>query len=323
MRVLPRLGMGCSTLGNLYRPMTEGAAEQTVVAALSAGITYFDVAPFYGFGLAERRLGDALARTGTPAIVSTKVGRMLDPAPGSSRERDGFVDADPFLARFDYRYDAVLRSHESSRARLRLDRINILLAHDLGELTHGEAAASHLRAFLGGGYRAMRRLRDEGAVDAIGIGVNQIAVCEQVLDHVELDVILLAGRYTLLEQVAAQPLLDRCLKAGVAVVVGGPYNSGILAEGSGAAASHFDYAAAPAEVVARVARLEAVCLADGVPLTAAALQFPLRHPAVTTVLPGLAGPEQVDQTIAGLAHSIPHSCWRALAEAAGCGDIPA
>lgn len=306
---LPALGMGCSTLGNLYRVVSDDEARATVRAALDAGIRYFDVAPYYGFGMAERRLGKALAGAGADAMVSTKVGRLLDPCVDSAGERHGFVDADPYTPRFDYGGDAVLRSHEDSLRRLRCDRIDILLAHDLGVMTHGDAAAHHLRCFLDSGYPSMRRLRDSGAVSAIGIGVNEIAVCELLLDHVELDVILLAGRYTLLEHCAALPLLDRCQAQGIKVVIGGPYNSGILVQGSGAADARFDYGAPPEAVVARVAALEQQCRHADVALAAAALHFPLRHPAVTTVLPGMIGPAQVAQTVGWMREAPPETLW--------------
>ena len=312
MIALPPLGMGCAGLGNLYRAIQDAAAEETVAGALAGGIGFFDVAPHYGFGLAEERLGDALARHDPQAgaIVSTKVGRLLDPTDSYATERHGFVDARPFEPRFDYRRDAVLRSLDESLARLRRDRVDILLAHDLGVLTHGDEAERHLTDFLAGGYPALRELRDAGAVGAIGIGVNEIAVCERLLDEVELDVILLAGRYTLLEQDAARPLLDRCAAIGTRVVIGGPYNSGILVEGA-STASHFDYAPAPADVIARVGDLARACDAQGVPLAAAALQFPRRHPAVASVIPGLVGRDQVAATLAYAGQTIPDELWSA------------
>jgi D-threo-aldose 1-dehydrogenase len=314
MIALPPLGMGCAGLGNLYRPVEDDVADATVAAALAGGIGYFDVAPHYGFGLAEERLGRALAAHDPDAcaIVSTKVGRILEPTDSRAPERHGFVAARPFEPRFDYRRDAVLRSLDDSLARLRRERVDILLAHDLGALTHGEEAERHLKDFLDGGYRALRALRDAGTIAAIGVGVNEIAVCERLLDHVELDVILLAGRYTLLEQEAARPLLDRCLALGVRVVIGGPYNSGILVEGA-SAASHFDYAPPPPTVIARVAELERACTAQGVPLAAAALQFPYRHPAVACVIPGLVGADQVAATLAHAARDLPDPLWAACA----------
>jgi len=305
--MIPPLGMGCAGIGNLYRAVDDDTAAATVAAALDAGIRFFDVAPHYGFGLAESRLGRALA--GREALVSTKVGRLLVPTGSAARARHGFVDAPPLEPVFDYSRDGVRRSLDSSRARLGRERIDVLLAHDLGTLTHGAEAARHLRDFLDGGYRAMR---DTGA--RVGIGVNEIAVCDAVLDRVPLDVILLAGRFTLLEQDAARPLLDRCLAAGTRVIVGGPYNSGILADGSARGpASHFDYAPPPPAVVARVAVLEAACARHGVPLAAAALQFPRRHPAVASVIPGLVGPDQVAETRRSADRPVPQALWKEIA----------
>lgn len=315
MTPLPALGMGCAGIGNLYRAVADEVAEATVAAALAAGIGYFDVAPHYGFGLAETRLGRALAAHDpkAQAIVSTKVGRLLEPTDSRAAERHGFVDAAPLEPVFDYSADAILRSHEASLARLGRDRVDVLLAHDLGELTHGRDHDRHLAAFLDSGYAAMRRLRDEGAVGAIGIGVNEIAICETLLDRVELDVILLAGRFTLLEPDAAAPLLDRCARAGTRVVIGGPYNSGILAEGSArAAGSHFDYAAPDPAIVARVAALESLCGRHDVPLAAAALQFALRDPRVACVIPGLVGVGQVAATLRLAATPVPDALWAAL-----------
>lgn len=315
MKPLPRLGMGTAGIGNLYAPVTANVARATVAAAWAGGIRYFDTAPHYGFGLAERRLGEALAELDPAgeAIVSTKVGRLLAPAASDARERHGFVDADPFEPVFDYGREAVRRSHEESLARLKRERIDILLAHDLGELTHGADAARHMRAFLDSGYGAMRELKNQGAVDAIGIGVNEIEVCLYLLERVELDVILLAGRYTLLDRRAADELLPLCLERGVRVIAGGPYNSGILAQPTASQREpRYDYEAPPASILAHAATLERVCEAHGVPLGAAALQFPIRHPAVASVIPGLVGEAQVRQTLERMAADIPDSLWSEL-----------
>jgi D-threo-aldose 1-dehydrogenase len=311
VRDLPILGMGTAPLGNLYRVVSEDEAAATLAAAIAAGIRYFDTAPHYGFGLAERRLGDALATLDPDAQVklSTKVGRMLVPT-NARGERYGFVNADPFEPMFNYSHDGVLRSFESSLPRLRRDRIDLLLAHDLGHLTHGDAHDHHLRAFLDGGYRAMRDLKDEGAVGAIGIGVNEVAICNVLLDHVELDAILLAGRYTLLDR-SAEQLLERCHMLGVRVIIGGPYNSGILARDLGGPL-HFDYAEPSEEIVTRVQALSAVCAQYDVQLPAAALQFPLRHPAVACVTPGLVGADQVADTMARMAAQLPSALWPAF-----------
>ncbi len=312
MIALPGLGMGCAGIGNLYRAVGDRVADETVAAALAAGIGYFDVAPHYGFGLAEARLGEALA-TYDPqhrAFVSTKVGRLLEPTADAAVERHGFVAAPALEPVFDYTHDGVLRSVDASRERLRRDRIDLLYAHDLGTVVHGGDAARHLADFVAGGYPALRRLREAGEIGGIGLGVNEVAVCHDLLDRVELDVILLAGRHTLLEQ-GAQSLFDRCRATGTQLVIGGPYNSGILVEGS-RTASHFDYAAPPPEIVARVADLERVCATFDVPLPAAALQFLTRDPAVACVIPGLVGAAQVADTIRYAAWPIPDALCDAL-----------
>ncbi|MEC3909289.1 aldo/keto reductase [Sphingobium sp. CR2-8] len=309
--MIPRLGMGTAPIGNLYRMVDDREARATLNAAWDAGIRYYDTAPHYGFGLAERRLGAMLADRDVDgqAILSTKVGRLLVPTDARG-ERHGFVDADPFEPVFDYSHDAIMRSVDGSRARLGRDRIDLLLAHDLGRATHGDAHPAHLRAFLDGGYRAMRDLRDTGAVGAIGVGVNEVAICDELLDHVELDMILIAGRYTLLDR-RAQRLLDRCAALGVRVIVGGPYNSGILARDDDGPL-HFDYATPSDDIVAKAQRLRRTCTDFGVSLPAAALQFPLRHPAVVAVIPGLVGVDQVADTITRLAAPMPDPLWPAL-----------
>ncbi|SEJ88439.1 D-threo-aldose 1-dehydrogenase [Sphingobium sp. AP50] len=307
----PTLGMGTAPIGNLYRVVSDTEARATLDAAWDVGIRYYDSAPHYGFGLAERRLGAMLAERDPAgeAVVSTKVGRLLVPTDAQG-ERHGFVDADPFEPVFDYGYDAILHAFDGSRARLGRDRIDLLLAHDLGRVTHGEAHADHLRAFLNGGYRAMRDLRDAGAVGAIGIGVNEVAICDELLDHVELDMILLAGRYTLLDR-SAERLLARCAELGVRVIVGGPYNSGILARDL-KGPLHFDYAVPSAEILGKAQRLSDTCGQYDVPLPVAALQFPLRHPAVVSVIPGLVGADQVADTMARMAVPLPDALWPAL-----------
>ena len=313
---LPRFGMGTAGIGNLYAPVDDTRAEATIAAALNEGIGYFDTAPHYGFGLAERRLGAALARhdPAASAIVSTKVGRLLERVDDPAAERHGFVGADPFEPVFDYSRDAVLRSHEESLKRLRRDRVDILLAHDLGALTHGADADRHMRDFLDGGYRAMADLKSSGAIDAVGVGVNETDVVEYLLERIDLDVVLIAGRYTLLDQQAADRLLPLCEARAVKVIVGGPYNSGILAQGTAQRANpHYDYSAPPSDILDRAEAIERVCDRFGVPLPAAALQFPSRHPAVDCVLAGLASESEVRQAVERLATPVPDALWQALA----------
>ena len=300
------LGFGTAALGNLYRAIPDDAAAQTVQVALDGGIAYVDTAPHYGQGLSERRVGQALRRD---TVVSTKVGRVLKPipAPSPGTERHGFVDGDPFEPHFDYSYDGVHQSFKASLARLGRDSIDILLAHDLGQATHGAEAAGHTKAFLDGGLRAMRELKDNGRVRAIGLGVNEWQVCDEVLRHADLDVVLLAGRYTLLEQAPLDHFLPLCAVRGVAVIVGGPYNSGVLTGGT-----RYNYATVPAEVARRVQALEAVCLAHGVSLATAALQFPLAHPAVASVIPGMASPAEVEGNLVRFATTVPQALWADL-----------
>jgi len=304
---LPPLGFGAGGIGNLYAAMSDEAAHDTVQAALAAGVDYFDTAPHYGFGLSESRLGAVLP---SKAKVSTKVGRLLRPAPEAdpTAERHGFVGAAPFEPVFDYSYDGVMRSFEASLRRLKRDRIDVLLAHDLGAVTHGDRDLARRRQFFDGGYKAMRALRDSGAVDAIGLGVNEWEICDAALDEGDFDVFLLAGRYTLLEQTALDRFLPRCAARDVSIIVGGPFNSGVLVEGIKAGA-HYNYGPASDEILDRVRRLEAVCRAHGTPLAAAALQFPSAHPRVVSVIPGLSSPAQVRQALDWASHAIPDALW--------------
>lgn len=309
------LGFGSAPVGNLYAPMTDSEAMATLAAAVECGFGYFDTAPHYGFGLSERRLGDGLR--GKPSLVcSTKVGRLLRPDASRTGDalRHGFRSPLPFEPQFDYSYDGILRSHADSLQRLGLAQIDILYVHDIGRLTHGDADEEHFHALtVGGGLRALAELRQEGAVRAIGIGVNEIEICERVLDHADLDVILLAGRYTLLEQRALTGLFPRCAAAGTSIIIGGPYNSGILATGvlSGSSA-HYNYDSPPADIIARVARIERVCAAYDVALPAAALQFVLAHPVVASVIPGLGSAEQVRSTVQLYRAPIAPDFWLAL-----------
>lgn len=309
------LGFGGGAVGNLFEAITDDQANATIVAALAAGLTYIDTAPHYGFGLSEKRIGRALAThdPGGRIVLSTKVGRTLVYTPDADvrQLRQAFVTPEPFESRFDYSYDAVMRSFDESCRRLGRERIDILYAHDLGRATHGAAHPAVFTAFLDGGYRAMRVLRDEGRVAAIGLGVNEWQVCVEAMAAADFDVILLAGRYTLLEQSSLDQFFPACAARGVAVMIGGPYNSGILAAGTRGAA-HYDYGAVPPAVMERVAALERVCDVHGVPLAAAALQFPLAHPQVVSVIAGFKTRLEVEQATAMMAWSIPASLWSDL-----------
>lgn len=308
---LPELGFGTAPLGNLYRSVSDADASATIAAALAAGMGYADTAPYYGFGLAEKRLGAGLA--GRRAVVSTKVGRLLEPIDGPfAEERHGFRSDEPFEPVYDYSHDGVLRSHEASLARLGVDRVDVLLVHDIGRTTHGVLHAERLAELTGGGLRALERLKDEGAITAFGIGVNECEVALELLDRSPLDLILLAGRYTLLEQDALDALLPRCAVSGTGIVIGGPYNSGILAGQGLHAGAHYNYEAAPAPVVEKARRIDAVCARHEVALGAAALQFVLGHPGVASVIPGLASAKQVAETVDRHTAAIPAQLWAEL-----------
>ncbi|MBN8813660.1 MULTISPECIES: aldo/keto reductase [unclassified Sphingomonas] len=312
------IGFGAAPLGNLYHPISDLQAKTTLECALQAGMRYVDTAPHYGHGLSERRTGDAL-RERPGIVLSTKVGRLLraDPTLRGSAERQGFRSALPFVGHYDYTYDSILRSYEDSLQRLGLARIDLLFVHDIGARTHGARNAHYFDQLTKGrGFEALQRLRDEGAIAGFGIGANEWQAGLDALARADCDVMLLAGRYTLLEQGALDQFLPRCLDRQVAVVIGGAYNSGILATGTMQGGElRYDYGEAPADIVARVARLEAHCRDFQVPLAAAALQFPLAHPAVASVILGLGAPAQVEETIQLHRLRIPSQFWLALRDA--------
>jgi D-threo-aldose 1-dehydrogenase len=310
-----RLGFGGAPLGNMHRILSDDEAQAAVEAAWNADLRYFDTAPLYGHGLSETRIGRALAgRPRDDFLISTKVGRRLEPcAPGE--EGAGIYKGVPQVrARFDYTGDGVLRSLEASLQRLGLDRVDILYVHDLELRTHGSDAAYRARwreLTDGGGWRALANLRAAGAIGALGLGVNETAACERFLAELDPDLFLLAGRYTLLEQAPLGHLLPACEARGVGIVIGGPFNSGVLAQRGGS----YDYAAAPKGVLAKVERLAAACARYGVPLPAAALQFAAAHPAVVSVIPGAQSAAEVDANVALMDVAIPSGLWTELKEA--------
>jgi D-threo-aldose 1-dehydrogenase len=307
--LLARVGFGGAPLGNLFRPIPEAVAVDTIRTAYDAGLRYFDTAPLYGRGISERRIGAALRdRPRDSFRLSTKVGRLLRPVERRSGEEDAYKNLPPFEVEFDYSEAGALRSLEASLERLGLDRVDTLFIHDIDRWTHGDAQPERFGQAMAGAYRALRRLRDQGTVSAIGVGVNEWEVCQQAAEAGDFDAFLLAGRYTLLEQEALASFLPLCERRGLSVVIGGPFNSGILATGAVEGAT-YDYKPAPPEIAARVARIEAVCRRHGVPLAAAALQFPLAHPAVRSVIPGARSADEVRQNLALLRVPIPAALW--------------
>ena len=307
------LGFGCASLGNLYHAVSDDEATNILTTAWANGFRYFDTAPHYGLGLSERRVGDAL-RGSSDYVLSTKVGRMLRPA-GYAAERHGFISPMPFDIEYDYSYDGVMRSFEDSLQRLGLDRIDILFMHDIGPDTHGDDDERLFPVAMDGGYRAMDELRRSGRVSAIGLGVNEYQVCERAMEHGDWDCFLLAGRYTLLEQESLDTFLPKCIDRSCSIVIGGAYNSGILATGvSGKGPWNYNYVPAPDDVVRKVAAIEGLCTEFGIPLAAAALQFPLAHPAIASVIPGIGNVRRIDQTLNLFATEIPDEFWSALSE---------
>ncbi|MFF8392470.1 aldo/keto reductase [Streptomyces sp. NPDC016172] len=299
------LALGCAALGNLLHPVTDEDAHATVEAAWDAGVRTFDTAPHYGLGLSERRLGAALRdRPRDTYTLSTKVGRLLVPHPEGGAEDDlahGFAVPAAHRRVWDFSADGVLRSLEASLERLGLDRVDVALLHDPDD--HAEQA-------LREAYPALERLRAEGVIGAIGVGMNQSALPARFLRETDIDVVLLAGRYTLLEQDSLTELLPEATARGRSVVIGGVFNSGLLTAPRPGAT--YDYAPAPQPVLDRALRLLEVCERHGVPLRAAALRFPFGHPAVTSVLTGARSPQEVRDTVEQLRRPIPDALWEEL-----------
>ena len=287
------LGAGGSPLGNQHATVEEGAARATIEAAWAAGVRYFDTAPRYGYGLSERRFGDALRRhPREDFVLSTKVGVRLRPRAGPAEADDMFVEPLPFAQAYDYSYDGVMRSFEDSLQRLGLARIDLVLVHNLDAQVHGEPALAELfRTAMEGGVRALEVLRSEGAIAAFGLGVNRWEVCEAALEEADFDCFLLGGLYTLLNQAPLETLLPKCAARGVSIVCGAPYNGGAL----------FQHR-----------RIGAVCARHGVPAGAAALQFPLAHPAVASVIPGARSAAEQAANAALARHPIPAELWPEL-----------
>jgi D-threo-aldose 1-dehydrogenase len=305
---LTRLGMGCAPIAGLYQAVTESEARAAIDAAWDLGLRYFDTAPYYGFTLSERRLGAALRqRPRADYAVSTKAGRLLLPdtrvVPGAC----GWADPLPYRPHYDYSYDGIMRSHEESLARMGMEYIDILFVHDIGRATHGQLHAMYWRQLTSGGFRALEELREAGRVRAIGLGVNEWEVVSDAMQECDLDCTLLAGRYTLLEQAALTPFLEQCQRRENAIVIGGPFNSGVLA-----GARTFNYADASDEVMRRVEAIAAVCREFDTPLPAAALQFPMAHPAVVSCIPGPRDVAQLRQNAAWFDLPIPPALWQTL-----------
>ena len=310
------LALGGAPLGNLFRVVADEDAADVLAAALQGGVRYFDTAPHYGHGLSEQRFGRVLAAVPRDRFVlSTKVGRLLTPCADVPRVQHGYLGGLPFVQHYDYSYDGILRSLDDSLARLGLPRVDIAYVHDIDVETHGADQPARFREMIDGALPALARRKAEGAIEAYGLGVNDIQVCLDTLAVADVDVILLAGRYTLADQSALRTLLSRCVERRVAIVAGAPFNSGILATGAhprDGSAPYFNYAPAPRNIVARVAAIETLCAEFDVPLRAAALQFPSAHPAVACVLVGARSAAELKDNLALARRPIPRAFWDAL-----------
>ncbi|WP_433362231.1 aldo/keto reductase [Actinoplanes sp. CA-142083] len=294
----PRAGLGCAQLGNLYTAIDDATAFATVGAAWDAGVRYFDTAPHYGLGLSERRLGAALReRARDSFVLSTKVGRLLEPSPATAGEQDpaGFVVPAAYRRVWDFSADGVLRSLTDSLDRLGLNRVDLVLIHD---------PEDHADEALSSAYPALHELRAEGVVRAIGVGSTKAEVLDRFVAETDIDVVLVAGRYTLLEQPALDSLLPACSRRGVSVLNAGVFNSGMLAVERPHAGLPYDYVDAPSSVVAKAQAIAEVCERHGVSLPAAALAFAGAHPAIASVIVGTQTPAQARQNF-GLAAAPP------------------
>jgi D-threo-aldose 1-dehydrogenase len=296
----------------MYTAMSEREAIETLDAAHASGLRYYDTAPLYGHGLSELRLGSGLRRfSGPSTTVSTKVGWRLKPTFGGPADAGLFRDVTAFSRFNDYSYDGAMRSFEDSLSRLGAQRVDILLIHDVDRRNQGDRLPEVFRAAMAGAYKALLSLREQGLIKAIGCGLNEWEACQQFAEAGDFDCFLLAGRYTLLEQDSIKHFLPLCERRGIGIILGGPYNSGILASGA-VKGAWFDYAPATDAVLSKVADIEAVCARYNVPLKAAALQFPLHHPCVASVIPGAHSPSELGENLRMLRTPIPAELWRDL-----------
>jgi D-threo-aldose 1-dehydrogenase len=305
---ITEVSFGGAAVGGLYRACPRETAMQTLQVAWDAGLRYFDTAPFYGFGLSERRFGDFLRdKPRDSYVLSTKVGRLLRPVPEDRIPDHSYVDPLPFAPDYDYSYDGIMRSVEFSYARLGLNRIDILFVHDIGVYTHGvEKTKLHFRQLMDGGLKALEELKSSKVISAYGLGVNEVQICLDVLRQAPLDCILLASRYSLLDRTAEAELLPLCRQRQTSLIIGGVFNSGILATGP-VPGAHFDYLPATQDILDRVGAMEKIAAEGGYPLAAAAFQFPLHEPVVASVLTGTAKPANLERNLQLLDIEVPET----------------
>ena len=299
------LGLGCAPLGGNFVDLSYEQGAELVNAALDAGISYFDTAPWYGFGRSERVVGDSLRNR--DFIISSKVGRILKPGAVNVPMDYGMINPMPFHPVYDYTYDGIMRAYEDSLQRLGLEKIDILLVHDIGTFQHGKSNTKHFKNLTKSGYKALSELRESKSVEAIGLGVNETQVCLDALEIGSWDVFLLAGRYTLLEQTALDKLFPACAKSGTSIICGGPFNSGVLV-----GREMWNYAKAPRDIVEKAKDLSTVAKEFKIPLAAAALQFPQANKLVSSVIPGPRSKEEFLEIIKWQKLEIPSEFWEVL-----------
>ncbi|MCP4317861.1 MAG: aldo/keto reductase [Hyphomicrobiales bacterium] len=303
---------GAAPIGNIFRPIGEETSDAMIQTAWDAGVRYYDTAPMYGHGLSELRCGHSLRwKNRDDFVISSKVGRILEPRKRADIDFTPWVDAAPFEMIFDYTYDGTMRAFEDSLQRLALERMDICFIHDIDVFTRGDDQPEVFKQAMDGAWKALSQLRDEEVVKAIGVGVNEWEVCHEALKQRDFDCFLLAGRYTLLEQDSLNEFLPLCEERNAAVVVGGGFNSGILATGAVEGAK-YNYAPAPQDIMERVRGIEAVCRDYDVPLPAAALQFVVAHPAVPAFAAGTRTVDQLEKNLAWFTHPIPSDFWSDL-----------
>ncbi|MGF6976557.1 D-threo-aldose 1-dehydrogenase [Paraburkholderia sp. JPY465] len=306
------MGFGAAPIGNFFRPISDDESASLVKAAWEAGVRYFDTAPSYGHGLSEARCGQSLRwYPREDFVLSTKVGRLLKPRRRSEINFKPWVDGLPFEWHFDYSYDGAMRSIEDSLQRMGLEHVDIALIHEVDEYTHGSRQPEVFEVAMSGAAKALLRLREEGVIKAIGVGVNECSVAQAAIERIDFDCVLLAGRYTLLEQDALDSFLPMCIQKQVSVIVGGGYNSGILATGATPTAK-YNYAPATEPILERVRRIERVCAKYNVPLKSAAMHFILAHPAIPTVIPGVRSVAQLNENLSTFRAEIPKDFWSEL-----------
>lgn len=309
------LGFGTAPLGNLYRAISDEDAHNILTRAWEAGVRYYDTAPLYGLGLSETRLNRFLR--GKPRdeyVLSTKIGRLFKATTPELRDGHGkWFDVPSRNEIYDYTYDGVMRSLEFSLERLGIDRVDMLLAHDLDIFNHGSQAVldEKFDELMAGGYKALMELREQGVIKAFGAGVNEWQSCQTLTERGDFDLFLLAGRYTLLEQESLETYLPMAEQRGIGIIIGGPYNSGILATGPKPGA-FYNYDAAPQDILDKVGRIQAVCERHGTRLVDAAFQFALRHPCTVSVIPGGQGVAEMESNIEAAKAEVPQALWQDL-----------